>query len=125
MNTQEDKKLVSSKSKRWNSKVACFFRHLYVVFYMPVRHFIWPYGCVWNVGGDRCEGKVKFQGLYGNQIRIPICAEHFHRHKCIMFLHSQRQDIEKIIKQDVEWIKQEAHKLAAANNVDIDKDVKP
>jgi hypothetical protein len=128
MITQEDKiKAIEMKEKmkHGKSKLAVFFRRIYIMLYIPIRHFFWPYECGWSVDGCACNGRVKLPYLFDHQLRIPVCAKHFHQHKCVTFLIEQGQDTEEMLAKDVDLIEQEAQTLAAEKNINIDKDVKP
>lgn len=57
--------------------------------------------CVWNMG-DECEGEVTNEDIFENQIKVPICENHFTQHKEVMFLHSKGEDIDELMQMSRE-----------------------
>jgi hypothetical protein len=80
-------------------------------------------GCVWNLGTP-CGGSVEEKKLFHDQIKVPICENHFEEHKIIILLFNNGYEVEEILNQDAEWRKQEALTIQLSGLAKID-DVEP
>jgi hypothetical protein len=57
--------------------------------------------CVWQVS-ESCEGDVKNEAVFDNQLSIPMCRKHLKEHKEIMTLAQFGDDIECILDKTQE-----------------------
>ena len=75
--------------------------------------------CVWTMGTS-CDGEIKDQVMFKNQMTIQICARHSHDHKVILFLEQQGFDIEEILSKTDTWREEKAQEIARAKGLNIE-----
>ena len=79
--------------------------------------------CVWALGTP-CAGETSEQKLFKNQIKVPICENHFDEHKTIILLFNNGYDVEEILNQTADWRKQESLTITLSGLAKLE-DVEP
>jgi len=63
--------------------------------------------CVWDTDGPCDEDKVYMIDMFEDQIALPVCRNHAIDHLCVMKLHANDYDVDKITGETPEWRREE------------------
>lgn len=54
--------------------------------------------CVWNMGSD-CKGGVNTRMMFGGQLEVPVCDEHYCEHVVLMVIRNlMNVDVENLVE---------------------------
>jgi len=67
--------------------------------------------CVWDTDGD-CGGTVSYEGLFGDQINLPVCEAHLNDHMTIIALNNSGIEVEEVINMTLEERHRKVYDLA-------------
>ena len=62
--------------------------------------------CVWNMGTP-CSGKTTMVKFFEGQVDVPVCEAHIEQHEYVVILHNNDFDIEYVLQQTPDWIKEQ------------------
>jgi len=67
--------------------------------------------CVWVTDGEH-GGNVSYEGLFGDQINLPVCEAHLNDHMTIIALNNSGIEVEEVIEMTLEERHRKVYDLA-------------